>query len=62
MNITIEEEEEIVENYCKTRNMFLITASGLEQIIEEATLNGYKKGYEKGYNKAYQEIVDDARC
>ena len=44
MNITIEEEEEIVENYCKTRNMFLITVEALEQIIEEATLNGYKIG------------------
>ena len=40
----IEEEEEIVENYCKTRNMFLITVEALEQIIEEATLNGYKIG------------------
>lgn len=44
MNITIEEEEEIVENYCKSRNMFLITAEALEQIIEESTLNGYKIG------------------
>ena len=42
--MTIEEEEEIVENYCKTRNMFLITVEALEQIIEEATLNGYKIG------------------
>ena len=42
--MTIEEEEEIVENYCKTRNMCLITVEALEQIIEEATLNGYKIG------------------
>lgn len=42
--LSIEEEEEIVENYCKTRNMFLITVDALEQMIEEATLNGYKKG------------------
>ena len=40
--MTIEEEEEIVENYCKTRNMVLITVDALRQIIEESTLNGYK--------------------
>ena len=55
--MTIEEEEEIVENYCKTRNMFLITADALEQLTEEAE----KRGYERGYKKAYNEIVDDAR-
>ena len=55
--MTIEEEEEIVENYCKTRNMSLITKSGLEQLIEEAE----KRGYKRGYKKAYDEIVDDAR-
>lgn len=44
MDITQEEEEKIVENYCKSRNMVLITAEALEQIIEEATLNGYKIG------------------
>ena len=42
--MTIEEEEEIVENYCKTRNMVLITVDALRQIIEESTLNGYKIG------------------
>jgi len=44
MDITKEEEEEIVENYCKTRNMVLITVEALGQIIEESTLNGYKIG------------------
>lgn len=41
--MTTEEEEEIVENYCKTRNMCLISVSGLRQIIEEATLRKKNK-------------------
>lgn len=52
---TLEKEEEIVENYCKTRNMSLITKSGLEQLIKEAEKRGYDAGYKEGYDTAYKE-------
>lgn len=59
--MTIEEEEKIVENYCKTRNMCLITVGGLSQITEEATQNGYKKGYDSGYKDGYDTAYKEWR-